>query len=138
MMAITAQDLKEVDNMKGLGQFRRFDWSGFSTGKTYQVVGIADWMDRDTGKRLGKRVDVVIVEDNTQYVSRNGEQYTNLYGRLTFKVEGNTEVAVSIGDIVVPVDAVARCYGEFNSQLSVTCKGIRVLQPQQPAQKVKD
>ena len=31
--------------MKGLGQFRRFDWENFSIGKTYQVVGIADWMD---------------------------------------------------------------------------------------------
>lgn len=124
--------------MKGLGQFRQFDWEAFSTGKTYQVVGLSDWQDRDTGKRLGKRVDVVIVEDNTQYVSRNGEQYTNLYGRLTFKVEGNTEVAVSIGDIAAPVGAVARCYGEFNNQLSITCKGIRIIPVQQPTQKVKE
>lgn len=124
--------------MKGLGQFRQFDWAGFSEGKTYQVVGISDWMDRDTGKRLGKRVDVVIVEDNTQYVSRNGEQYTNLYGRLTFKIEGSTAVDVTIGDIVAPVDTVARCYGDYNNQLSVTCKGIRVVQPQQPAQKTKE
>ena len=124
--------------MKGLGQFRQFNWAGFSEGKTYQVVGISDWMDRDTGKRLGKRVDVVIVEDNTQYVSRNGEQYTNLYGRLTFKVEGNTEVAVSIGNIAAPVDAVARCYGDYNDQLSVTCKGIRVIPAPQSAQKTKE
>ena len=46
--------------MKGLGQFRQFDWAGFSAGKAYQVVGVSDWLDRDTGKRLGKRVDVVI------------------------------------------------------------------------------
>lgn len=124
--------------MKGLGQFREFNWIGFADGKVFKVVGIADWMDRDTGKRLGKRVDVVIVEDNTQYVSRNGEQYTNLYGRLTFKVEGNTEVAVSIGDIAAPVDAVARCYGDYNDQLSVTCKGIRVIPAPQSAQKTKE
>lgn len=124
--------------MKGLGQFRQFDWNSFSSGKVFQVVGISDWMDRNTGKRLGKRVDVVIVEDNTQYVSRNGEQYTNLYGRLTFKVESNTEVAVSIGDIAAPVDAVARCYGDYNDQLSVTCKGIRVIPAPQSAQKTKE
>lgn len=117
--------------MKGLGQFRRFDWENFSIGKTYQVVGIADWMDRDTGKRLGKRVDVVIVEDNTQYEYRNGTQYTNLYERLTLKVEGAAAVDVTIGDTVVPVDAVARCYGDYSNQLSVTCKGIRVVPPQQ-------
>ena len=124
--------------MKGLGQFRHFDWDGFSEGKTYQVVGISDWMDRDTGKRLGKRVDVVITTDNTQYEYRNGTRYTNLYERLTFKVEGNTEIAVAIGDTVTPVDAVARCYGDYSSQLSITCKGIQVIQPQQPAQKVKE
>ena len=73
--------------MKGLGQFRQFNWAGFSEGKTYQVVGISDWLDRDTGKRLGKRVDVVIIEDNTPYEYRSGTQYTNLYERLTFKVE---------------------------------------------------
>lgn len=124
--------------MKGLGQFRQFDWKNFSDGKTYQVVGISDWMDRDTGKRLGKRVDVVIIEDNTPYEYRNGTQYTNRYERLTFKVEGSLEKdAVSIGDIVVPVDAVARCYGDYNNQLSVTCKGIRVVPPQQAMPKVK-
>lgn len=124
--------------MKGLGQFRRFDWQNFSSGKVYQVVGIADWMDRDTGKRLGKRVDVVITADNTHYESRNGEQFTNLYQRLTFKIEGSAAVDVTIGDTVVPVDAVARCYGDYSNQLSITCQGIRVIQPQQPAQKVKE
>ena len=124
--------------MKGLGQFRRFDWQNFSSGKVYQVVGIADWMDRDTGKRLGKRVDVVITEDNTRYEYHNGTQYTNLYERLIFKVEGNTEIAVAIGDTVAPVDAVARCYGDYSSQLSITCQGIRVIQPQQSAQKTKE
>lgn len=124
--------------MKGLAQFRRFDWPNFTAGKTYQVVGITDWLDRDTGKRLGKRVDVVIVEDNTQYEYRNGTRYTNLYERLTFKVEGNMEVTVSIGDTVAPVDAVARCYGDYNSQLSITCKGIRIIPAQQSAPKVKE
>ena len=117
--------------MKGLGQFREFNWKEFSEGKIYQVVGISDWMDRDTGKRLGKRVDAVIIADNTQYEYRNGEQFTNLYERLTFKVEVSGTVDVAIGDIVIPVDAVARCYGDYNNQLSVTCKGIRVVPPQQ-------
>lgn len=124
--------------MKGLGQFRQFDWNSFSSGKVFQVVGTADWQDRDTGKRLGKRVDVVITTDNTQYEYRNGTRYTNLYERLTFKVEGDIGNSVSIGDIVVPVDAVARCYGDYSNQLSVTCKGIRVITAQQSAQKAKD
>ncbi len=45
---------------------------------------------------------------------------------------------MSIGDIAAPVNAVARCYGDYSNQLSITCQGIRVIQPQQPAQKVKE
>ena len=101
--------------MKGLGQFRQFDWAGFSAGKAYQVVGVSDWLDRDTGKRLGKRVDE----------------------RLTFKIEGSAAVDVAIGDTVIPVDAVARCYGEYSNQLSIVCKGVQIVQPQQAMPKVK-
>ena len=114
--------------MKGLGQFRQFDWAGFSAGKAYQVVGVSDWLDRDTGKRLGKRVDVVITSDNTQYEHRNGEQFTNLYQRLTFKIEGSAAVDVAIGDIVIPVDAVA-----INSRLYA--KASRPFPPSKPCRK---
>ena len=31
--------------MKGLNQFRRFDWNGFASDKTFQVVSVADWAD---------------------------------------------------------------------------------------------
>lgn len=123
--------------MKGLGQFRQFDWAGFSAGKAYQVVGVSDWLDRDTGKRLGKRVDVVITSDNTQYEHRNGEQFTNLYQRLPFKIEGSAAVDVAIGDIVIPVDAVARCYGEYSNQLSIVCKGVQTVPTQQAMPKAK-
>ena len=123
--------------MKGLGQFRQFDWAGFSAGKAYQVVGVSDWLDRDTGKRLGKRVDVVITADNTHYESRNGDQFTNLYERLTFKVEGSAAVDVAIGDTVIPVDAVARCYGEYNNQLSIVCKDVQTVPNQQAMPKGK-
>lgn len=123
--------------MKGLGQFRQFDWAGFSAGKTYQTVGVSDWLDRDTGKRLGKRVDVVITADNTRYESRNGEQFTNLYERLTFKVEGSAAVDVAIGDTVIPVDAVARCYGEYNNQLSIVCKSVQTVTAPQSMPKGK-
>lgn len=114
--------------MKGLGQFRRFDWDAFTNGKAYQVVGISDWIDHDTGKRLGKRVDTVITRDDTIYEYKRGEQYTNLYERVTFKTEAPVDAA--IGMAVVPVDVTARCYGEYQNQLSVTCKGIRIVQPQ--------
>lgn len=121
--------------MKGLSQFKSFDFVGFSVGKVYKVVGISDWIDRDTDNHIGKRVTAVITQDNTSYAFKNGQAFTNLYEKLTFKVAG--EANVSIGDIVVPVDAVARCYGEYNNMLSIVCKGIRVVPPQE-APKTKE
>ena len=123
--------------MKGLGQFRRFDWDGFSRDKIFQVVAIADWKDRETGKRLGKKIDVVIVRDGTAYEFRNGEQFTNRLAWLTFKIEGNVD-NVAIEDTVMPVEATAKCYGEYNNDLSIICKGIRVIQPQPTGQKAKE
>ena len=80
---------------------------------------------------------MVITSDNTQYEHRNGEQFTNLYQRLTFKIEGSAAVDVAIGDIVIPVDAVARCYGEYSNQLSIVCKGVQTVPTQQAMPKAK-
>ena len=124
--------------MKGLGQFRRFDWDGFSRDKVFQVVAISDWKDRETGKRLGKKIDVVITKDETAYEFRNGEQFTNRLSRLSFKTEGNVDNNIAIEDTVIPVEATARCYGEYNNDLSITCKGIRVVRPQPTGQKSKE
>ena len=44
---------------------------------------------------------------------------------------------MAIGDTVIPVDAVARCYGEYSNQLSIVCKGVQIVQPQQAMPKVK-
>lgn len=121
--------------MKGLAQFKSFNFSAFSIGKIFQVVAVGDWNDHDTGNYLGKRITVVITQDNTRYEFKNGQMFTNVFERLTFKVTGDASVA--IGDIIVPVDAVARCYGDYNNMLSVTCKGIRVVPPQE-ASKAKE
>lgn len=122
--------------MKGLAQFKSFNFSAFSIGKIFQVVAVGDWNDHDTGNHLGKRITVVITQDDTQYMFKNGQAFTNLFERLTFKVAGDASVA--IGDVVIPVDAVARCYGDYNNMLSVTCKGIRVVPPQTEVPKAKE
>lgn len=116
--------------MKGLAQFRNFDWEGFAKGKTFQVTALGEWLDHDTGKRLGRRVEVVIVLDNTPYDFRRGEEFTNLFEKLNLKVEGSADV--SIGAKVEPVNVTAKCYGDYQNQLSVVCKALRVV-PQAPA-----
>ena len=45
--------------------------------------------------------------------------------------------ACAIGDIVIPVDAVARCYGEYSNQLSIVCKGVQTVPTQQAMPKAK-
>ena len=123
--------------MKGLSQFKSFDFAGFSVGKVYQVVGISDWIDRDTGNHIGKRVTVVITQDNTAYVFKSGQMFTNIYEKLVFKVASDAN-NFAVGDSVVPIDAVARCYGDYNNLLSITCKGIRVVPPQTEVPKAKE
>lgn len=120
--------------MKGLAQFRKFDWENFSKGKTFQVTAVSNWTDHDTGKHLGRRVESVITMDTTSYEFRRGEQFTDLYEKITFKVEGDAEAP--IGATVIPVEAVARCYGDYQNQLSVVCKALRVV-PQAPAAAAK-
>lgn len=122
---------------KKLNQFTFFDFQKFSEGKTFKVVGITPWKDFHTGDLLGTKVTSVIVVDKTHYEVQNGEQVSNLYEKLDFKV--SMEKSVPIGAIIVPVNPVAKAWGRdgFANQLSVTCDDIRVLQQPQQQQGAK-
>ena len=115
--------------MKKLGQFLRFDWDSFAEGKLFRVKSLKPWLDfEDKEKVLGVSVEVVIVEDRTLYDHKPGEDVSNLYEPISFKVR-KPSVAVSIGDLVVPVGAKATVYGEFRNKLSVKADDIMVCEP---------
>lgn len=114
--------------MKYLTQFLKFYWQGFRNGKTFSVTGIREWVDYTSKEKRGWCVDTVIVEDKTQYKAKNGEIGSNLYEKVTFKVEGTARPSVNVGDSVEPVgEPVCTVYGDYRNQLSVRCSGVQVV-----------
>lgn len=111
--------------LKKLNQFLNFDWKGFEQGKRFMVVGISELKDYDTKKHLGTKVEVVISDDRTQYVQKDGEKVSNLYEKITFKVR--KDVNIPLNSYILPVGAEAKIYGDYRNQLSVTCSDIQIL-----------
>ncbi len=110
--------------MKKLRQFIHFDFEGFSEGKTYVVTGISPWNDFETKEHLGTKVEVVIAQDKTPYVLKEGENVSNLYEKLVFKV-AKDGVALTPGTPVVPVGVVAKVWGDYSNKLAVECKDVK-------------
>ena len=110
--------------MKGLGSFVSFNWAGFAAGKTFQVVGCAPWVDFETKAKLGSKVEVVITKDDTPYPVKDGKVISNIFERIQFKAP--KEIALPVGAIVEPVDAVATVYGHFRNKLSIKVDDVRI------------
>ncbi len=108
--------------MKGLNQFIKFDWNAFAEGKTFIVTSISEYVDFDTKAHLGTKVDCVIATDNTVYKFKDGEEFTNRFEKISFKV--SKDINIPIETRVVPKNAVATIYGEYRNQLSVKCDDI--------------
>lgn len=116
--------------MKYLMQFLVFCWVEFRLGKVFQVTGLREWVDYTSKEKRGWCVDTVIVQDKTQYKAKNGEIGSNLYEKVTFKVEAAARPAVNIGDSVEPVgEPTCTVYGDYRNQLSVRCAGVQVVPP---------
>lgn len=110
--------------MKKLTQFLEFDWEGFAEGKVFRVRAIKPWLDyMDKQKVLGVVVESVIVEDNTHYLCKQGEEVSNVYEPISFKV-WKSSVSVGVGDLIVPIGAKATVYGEFRNKLSVKAEDV--------------
>lgn len=125
-------------DIKNLGQF--FDWTAFSADKLFRCIGIAKWTDYDTKVELGTKVQVAIVKDDTPYrpFKDGSPAPTNLYEKLEFKIPIEPKkVAVKVGDMVIPVNAVAVAYAlkdsKKHNQLSVKADDVKVLQPKKGA-----
>ena len=111
--------------MKQLNQFISFDFARFSAGLTFEVVDCTPWVNRDTGELLGTVVEVAIVKDLTDYGEGKGKGL-NKYEKLKFKTPRS--VSIASGMIVTPIKPVAKIYGEYRNQLSVTCDDVHVVE----------
>lgn len=112
-------------SLKKLNQFLKFDWEGFAKGKAFRVTGSKEWVDYTTKVHMGTKIEAVITKDDTPYKQKEGEQVTNAYEKLTFKV--GKDMNIPAGTFVMPVGVTATVYGDYRNQLSVTADDIRIL-----------
>lgn len=123
-------NMKGVRRMKALNKFMEFNWERFSTGKEFTVTECTSWTDYNTHETLGTRIEVIITKDETDYNMKNGNETSNLYQRLIFKVTKN--VNVDINSKIVPINPVVKAYGldrdgKFSSYLnclSIQCEDV--------------
>lgn len=113
--------------LKKLNQFVTFDFNRFMSGKEFTCISVVEWLDYDTKKHLGTKVEVAITKDQTQYDLKPGESVSNVYEKLTFKVK--KDVNPQLNSHIIPVNATAKAYGEngFANKLSITCDDIKVM-----------
>lgn len=114
--------------MKKLNQFVRFDCQSFLEGKQLQALSQKDWVDFETKNVLGTVVETVIVEDNTDYHLKPGEQVTNQFEKMNVKV-AKTGVRIPVGSKIELVNPVGTVYGDYRNQLSIRCDNIQIIQP---------
>lgn len=112
--------------MKKLRQFVSFDCKAFFVEKKLQLVGISDWIDYDTKKKLGVKADVAIVVDRTQYDTKPGEIVSNKFEKFAVKVKRG-HLDIEPDSIVSLVNPIGKVYGDFSNQLAVTCDDIQVV-----------
>lgn len=115
--------------MKGLNQFVEFNWNAFAKDKVFIAKGISEYVDFKTKEHLGTKVDGGIAEDNTQYVFKDNEEFSNVFETITFKV--SKDIKVPIGVRIIPVNAKAVVYGDARNMLSVKCDDIQIVTPKE-------
>ena len=113
---------KGGDKMKHLSQFVNFDLDSFLDGKELLVLSVSDWVDFEDKTIKGTKITTVIISDETDY---NGKDGNNRFEKLVIKVPKAVDVPVD--SIIVPVNATARVYGDFNSNLSVVAEDIEIV-----------
>ncbi len=111
--------------MKKLSQFMVFNFEAFTKEKMLRVTGVSEWVDFETKKHMGTKIEVTIVKDNTRYKQKDGENVSNIYEKFNIKVP--KDVNVPMNAYIVPVNAVATVYGDYKNQLSVKADDIRVI-----------
>ena len=116
-----------MPTLKCLGQFNKFDLTGFTADKTLTLTGASAWKDYATQQVMGTKVELTITKDDTPYKTKDGESVSNLYNKLIVKVPG--KVDLKIGTEVEIEGGEATVYGEYRNQLSVKAASVRPVTP---------
>ena len=119
-----------IMSLHHLSQYQSFDFERFAQGKVFLCTGCSPWIEHNTKRKLGTRVEVVIIKDNTQYNTAPDDTTNNLFEKLVFKVAKELNVPSQVH--VIPIGATATVYGEYRNMLSIKCEDIRLANNQQP------
>lgn len=112
--------------MRNLNQFVAFDLDAFMAGKDLTVAACTPWSDYDTKAKLGTRIEVAITRDDTKYApGKDGETRTNLYEKLTVKVE--KDISLPVGSVVTIVGGKATIFGDYRNQLSIKAEDVKIV-----------
>lgn len=110
--------------MKHLSEF--FDSERFFRDKVLVATGSDLWRDYDDpAKVLGSKVEIVIYQDNTSYLQKDGQNTTNLFEKLTVKVK-KSNLQIAPRTRVTLVNPVCRVYGKFNENISIVADDLLV------------
>ncbi len=112
--------------LKKLNMHLKFDTNGFLANKKLMTVGVQEWKDFETQNLLGTKVEVVIVEDKTDYGTTDGTVVNNLYEKLSVKIPAKLN-NVPMNAIVRLIKPEAVIYGEYRNALSITAESIEIV-----------
>lgn len=113
-------------SLKKLSMFQYFDIDGFLAKKKLMAVGIQEWKDFETQNILGTKVEVVIVEDKTDYRTTDETVINNLYEKLSVKIPAKLS-NLPMNTIVRLIKPEAVIYGEYRNALSITAESIEIV-----------
>ena len=113
--------------MKGLKQFQKFDLEEFLKGKELTFLDSNPYYEYVDGKKteniLGVKLLCVITKDDTEYDS----DVTNLYEKVTIKIQGANSVNLKRGSRLKIGDGSDKVWGNFSENLTIESKNIQVL-----------
>lgn len=88
-----------------------------------QLVSISDWADYTTKKHIGKKYEVVILEDN--YEGEGYEKESNLFNKFFVKVPNDKQMPVDVKDVVKIVGIKKlKIYGKWSDGLTCEAQGL--------------
>lgn len=117
-------------SMKKLGQLRpdiQIDKKLLLEHWKLRVMEISDWNDYQTGKYMGKKYEVAVIEDNYENEEIEYTKDLNLFEKFYIKVRGakSAIVRVSVHDYVKPVNIkVLKPYGKWDDSLSCEAEAV--------------
>lgn len=112
-------------SLKKLSVFKQFDNQAFFEPKSLMAMSEESWVDFDSGKKLGTKLNVVIWQDQSDY---GDPTITNVGQTLSVKIAGREPRNITTPHLVRLINPEATIYGEYQNQLSVRADDVEDLE----------